>query len=257
MLSSIKTKTMFTVLSLVFLVSCGGSTPQVVKDISVKPYYEESDLRAEISTQMDLGNFMLPAVGLPVLHPKTGEEIGYVALQTLFDGKSQIMIDLNLSTLLKIQSQSARLPNGRLVPLVGTNEAIEVPLGSGNAKVYVTFGQGVVAVGAAITISSFDGIGSKVGAANLFPMFNIKGVVGAAGIFTSSDKGESGVAIIADVSSLMTDGMLADIRGDADVELDFESDLETASKKSKLQYEIFKSNRSAGKKGGQTVQLAK
>jgi hypothetical protein len=140
-----------------------------------------------------------PAVTLPILHPRGQTPIGSVELLPLLGGKNQIKISVNVSSLADIHAEQAKLPNGNAIPLIANNPTITIPLGAG-AQLYLTIGANAVALGVAVPIKQFDGIGSAVGGINLFPVFTIDKVVGAAGIFTSAQAGQNGFALIADVT---------------------------------------------------------
>lgn len=184
-------------LSLV-VVSC-GNRPQVVTGIQVQSSNQGQDVILAVKADLDLGAMSFPAVSIPIPHPKGQGPIGSVELAPVLGGKNQIKISVNVSELADIQAVLAALPNGNTIPLIASNPTIVVSLGSG-AKLYLTVGANAVALGVAIPIKSFDGIGASVGSINLFPVFTIDKVVGAAGIFTGAQSGQNGFALIADVS---------------------------------------------------------
>jgi hypothetical protein len=145
---------------------------------------------------------------------------------------------VNVSSLADIQATQATLPNGNAIPLIANNPTITIPLGAG-AKLYLTIGANAVALGVAVPIKTFDGIGSAVGAINLFPVFNIDKVVGAAGIFTGSQAGQNGFALIADVTQYvnMQDIFVPQVR------LQYASQIPSSSKEEKINSMIYDLNR--------------
>ncbi len=185
-------------LSLV-LSSC-GNRPQVVTGIQVQSSTVGQDVLLAVKADLNLGAMSFPAVTLPILHPRGQTPIGSVELLPVLGGKNQIKISVNVSALADIQAVQATLPNGNAIPLIANNPTITIPLGAG-AKLYLTIGANAVALGVAVPIKTFDGIGSSIGAINLFPVFNIDKVVGAAGIFTGSQPGQNGFALVADVTA--------------------------------------------------------
>ena len=185
-------------LSLV-VASCGKGTPKVVTGIQVQSSTIGQDVMLALKADLDLGAMSFPSVTLPILHPRGQTPIGSVELLPVLGGKNQIKISVNVSSLADIHAAQAALPNGNAIPLIANNPTITIPLGAG-AQLYLTIGANAVALGVAVPIKTFDSIGSAVGDINLFPVFTIDKVVGAAGIFTGSQAGQNGFALIADVT---------------------------------------------------------
>jgi len=179
--------------------ACGNGRPQVVTGIQVQSSTVNQDVILAVKADLNLGAMSFPAVTLPIFHPRGQMNVGSVDLIPVLGGKNQIKISVNVSALSDIQAISATLPNGNLVPLIAQNPTMTIPLGSG-AKLYLTIGANAVALGVAVPIKQFDALGSSVGAVNLFPVFAIDKVIGAAGIFTSSQAGQNGFALVADVT---------------------------------------------------------
>lgn len=198
------------VLPLLFtLVSCGSQKP-MVSDIQVVPQYVDNDVYVSISADLSLGNVTLPQVGFPIYMPKTFEEIGNLTMLTTVNGGNKLNIEINLSSIIYLEAREARLPNGSILPLIGTNKTIEIPI-QDKLILYVTFGDGVAAVGVAIPFSTLDGLGRSVGTTSLFPVFNIKNVFGAAGLYTSKEAGKNGFGLFADISNVMEPVMFLDL----------------------------------------------
>lgn len=188
-----------TLVMLSSVVASCGKRPQVVTGIQVQSSTVGQDVMLALSADLDLGAMTFSAVTLPILHPRGQTPIGAVELLPVLGGKNQIRISVNVSSLADIRANQALLPNGNAIPLIANNPTISVPLGAG-AQLYLTIGANSVALGVAIPIKSFDGIGSAVGAINLFPVFAIDKVIGAAGLFTGSQSGQNGFALITDVT---------------------------------------------------------
>lgn len=184
---------------LTLIMSSCGKRPQVVTGIQVQSSTVGQDVMLALKADLDLGAMSFPAVTLPIIHPRGQTNLGAVELLPVLGGKNQIKVSVNVSALADIRAAIATLPNGNAVPLIAQNPTVTIPLGAG-AKLYLTIGANAVALGVAVPIKSFDGIGASVGAINLFPVFTIDKVVGAAGIFTGSQAGQNGFALIADVT---------------------------------------------------------
>ena len=171
--------------------ACGKGKPQVVTGIQVQSSTVDQDVYLALKADLNLGAMSFPAVTLPIIHPRGQIQLGSVDLLPVLGGKNQIKISVNVSALADIQASQAFLPNGNAVPLIANNPTITIPLGAG-AQLYLTIGANAVALGVAVPIKQFDSIGSAVGAINLFPVFAIDKVVGAAGIFTGKQAGQNG-----------------------------------------------------------------
>jgi hypothetical protein len=194
-------RTLSSLLALVMLTlfaSC-GKNPEVLTGVQVQTNHIENDLWLSFQADLNLGNMTFPAVTLPVVHPKTQAQIGQVELAPVLGGKNQIKLGVNISELSDIRSQIGRLPNGNTIPLIANNPTIVVNLGAG-AQLYITLAENVTAIGVAVPIRQFDTIGASVGGLNVFPVINIDRVIASAGLFTSRNAGQNGIAIVADVS---------------------------------------------------------
>lgn len=221
-------------------VAC-GKRPQVVTGIQVQSSVVDQDVMVALKADLNLGAMSFPSVTLPILHPKGQTPIGSVELLPVLGGKNQIKISVNVSSLADIQASQALLPNGNSIPLIASNPTIVIPLGKG-AELYLTIGANAVALGAAIPIKTFDGIGSKLGAINLFPTFMIDQVVGAAGIFTGSSAGENGFALVADVTQYVNMQNIFVPQMAAKTSLDYSSQIPVQSKEQRLNSMILELN---------------
>ncbi len=204
-----------TLASTLLFTACGKQQHQLVKDVNLAAYTEEGEIYTEIVTTMDFGNMTLPSLELPVKHPKTSEQLGTVAMYARFDGLNEIKLDVNLSRAFAIQGQNnATLPNGTAIPVGGLGDTpiVALPIGDTQAKVYLALDSGVAVAGFAISIKEFAGIGNSVGTINFFPAFNIGDVRGTAGIYTSGNDDQNGLAFFVDLSSVVNpDDMLGDL----------------------------------------------
>lgn len=242
------------------LVSCGDK-PQV-KDIQVKTEYVDNDLYVSIGANLSIGNLMLPQTTLPIYMPKTWQEIGTVSMTSAIAGANYMEIDVNLSAITHLQASQVSLPNGSILPLIANNKVIVIPVGKG-AELYLTLGDGVAAIGAAVPFKTFDAMGAKVGTTSLFPAFNINGILGAAGIYTSKEAGKNGFGLFADLSNVLDPIDFVDIgqtpqvpqassmlkaarvapRRVAPVQLDYSSIKPSSRREKRLNKELYKLNR--------------
>lgn len=200
-------KTAYTVRALlltslmVVFVSCGGQRPETLKDIKVSTETVDGDIYLNLNADLDFGNIVFPSFSIPVIDPKTNDEVGTVALLPVAGGLTQLSIDANISVLADINPESVSLPNGGLVPFIANNPAVKIDLGNG-AQLYLTASQDVYAIGVALPISGLDSIGSGVGMPiNFFPVFTIDEAISTVGLFTSPNAGENGLAFVSDVSA--------------------------------------------------------
>lgn len=247
-----------TLVMLTLVVSACGKRPQVVTGIQVQSSVVNEDVMLALKADLDLGSMTFPAVTLPILHPRGQTQLGSVELLPVLGGKNQIKISVNVSSLADIRASQASLPNGNAVPLIANNPTITVNLGKG-ARLYLTIGANAVALGVAVPIATFDGIGNAVGAVNLFPVFTIDKVVGAAGLFTGA-AGQNGIALIADVTQYVNmqdifvpqqaaDMMiLADAQEEqALVKLNYASQIPAKAKEDQINSMIYELNRRKAK----------
>lgn len=200
-------------LTLVLVVaSCGKQSNQFMRDINVQSYYQDSDIYLAVDAQMDFGAMSLPAVNLPVNHPRTGENLGALELGVLAGGKNFIKLSFNLSAVTSLQASMAQLPNGASLPLIYANQVVEIPIGgSAGIKLYLSFVDGAQAIGIAVPIKPFDVVGQSVGTTSLFPIFNIQNIVGSAGLFTSKNAGQNGFGVFVDLTNVLSDIIKRDL----------------------------------------------
>lgn len=188
-----------------FAVSCGMSSSSVLTGVSVGTSTVNNEVMVSVTADINLGAMSLPAVSLPIPDPHGQGPIGSVELVPGLNGKNQIKVNVEIAALVNVQPTNALLPNGNSIPLIASNGTVAISLGGG-AKIYLTLSQTVTAIGVAIPISSFDSIGASLPGVNFFPVLNINNVVATAGLFTGSQAGQNGIAIVADVSKIVNLG---------------------------------------------------
>ena len=196
-----------TIVMLMFVVSCGGSGSNVLNGIQVSTSQVGNDTMMSFSANINLGAMSFASISLPILHPRGQTPIGSLELTSGLAGQSQIKINVNMSAVADINVSQAVLPNGNMIPLIANNPTIAIKIGGG-ARVYLTLGQGVTAIGVAVPISAFDSIGQSLPGLNFFPIVQQGDVVATAGVFTGLQPGQNGIAVVADVSKLVNFGSM-------------------------------------------------
>jgi hypothetical protein len=181
------------------LVSCGkNSGENFVKNIKVNTIVENQQVKLQISTEIDFGNVILPSLSYPV-YSRSNRLIGSVMLVPKTGSLTELVIELNTSDVGDLNLGQVVLPNGNLVPLIGTNPALAIDLGS-KGKLYLARSGDKFAFGVALTLSGLDSLGRSLNGLSFFPMFNVNNNVGAAGLFLSTEAGKSGLGFFVDLS---------------------------------------------------------
>lgn len=191
-----------------FAVSCGGSSPSnVLSGVKVATETRNDDVWISFAADLQLGAMSFAAISVPVIHPRGNMPVGQLDLTPGLNGMSTIKISVDVSSLSDVQTASATLPNGNMIPLIANNQVIAVNIGNG-ARVYLALSDKVTAIGVAIPISAFDQLGQTLPGLNFFPIVNVDKVIGTAGIFTGAKPGQNGIAVVADVSKIVNVGSL-------------------------------------------------
>ena len=186
----------------VSLTSCGKNSSPIVSEIGVDTIVDGGDQLVSADFKLAIGNAELPFLDLPL--PKN---YGALRLYRL-NGENRVTVDANLTEILKVPAGQATLPNGNPVP-VDTMGAgvITIDIEGVSAKVYVAQTNGVTLIGFAIAIKQLDGLGSSIGNAGLFPNFNIGKVNLTAGVFTSDEQKQTGIAAFANLAGLWSNSV--------------------------------------------------
>jgi hypothetical protein len=235
------------VLSL-FAISCGSGGPSnVLSGVKVETKTINGDVWISFASDLNLGAMSFASISVPVLHPRGQTQVGQLELISGLAGQNQLKISVNVSELADVQTSTAALPNGNMIPLIANNQVIAVKI-RGGASVYLALSEKVTAIGVAIPISAFDNIGRTLPGLNFFPVVNSGDVIGTAGIFTGMNAGQNGIAVVADISKVVNMGTLfkssASLAIQAEeardsLKLDYRSQSGSASQKSKLDAMIF------------------
>jgi len=168
---------------------------------------ENGDLFGNLNVLLSTGGVLLPSFDLPILNPRNpGAVYGTISMRDALSAGTQLGISVNLSEISGLEgADGSLLPNGRAIPvfLAPGVQPISVAV-SGRSRVYFAISEGTAVIGTAIVIPEFDKIASYVGAVDLFfPFQGENGVRGAAGLFSSPQSGQSGIAVFVDASSVL------------------------------------------------------
>ena len=168
---------------------------------------ENGDLFGNLNVLLSTGGVLLPSFDLPILNPKNpGAIYGTISMRDALSAGTQLGISVNLSEISGLEgADGSLLPNGRAIPVfLGAGVRPLSVAVSGRSRVYFAFSEGTAVIGTAIVIPEFDKIASYVGAVDLFfPFQGENGVRGAAGLFSSPQSGQSGIAVFVDASSVL------------------------------------------------------
>ncbi|MDA8793475.1 hypothetical protein N9N67_09520 [Bacteriovoracaceae bacterium] len=235
-------KILLIIFSSFLLVSCGNRM-KYVTDVKVTPDFDQGDVWINSSAKLNIGNITLPNLTLPILVPGLNRNVGEVEIVSNSD-HDLLKINVNLSEIINLNTSESTLPNGKSLPLIGENEVIQLNLGrKKNAYLYLTMNDNQLVLGTAIAIGGMDFLGNTVGTAALFPAFNIKNVIGAAGIFTSKDKGESGLGIFFDLSDIVPSVIFEQKHTQALQVIEYKEVMPSSSKEQKLNRAIYRMHR--------------
>jgi hypothetical protein len=223
----------------VFLLTSCGKRPPLVSGLQVNSSLIDDDVIVNVQANLNLGNIRLPSVTLPVLHPQTFERIGQISMTNMSAAQNFMVIELNASAISGLQTSVIRLPNGGLAPLIGNNRAIEIPI-QNKAKIYLSIGEGKLALGVTVAFSTLDVVGQKVGTTNFFPVFNLNQVYGAAGIYTSQSAGKNGFGLFADLSQVLPTQLVSKVDQGDQLILNYRENLPAAATEEKINKEIYK-----------------
>ena len=208
--------TLITLLSTLIFTSCGKSPEsEIVKDVQINSSLEDGDVYLSISSVFKIGAVSMTSIQLPIVDPKDPSiKYGEVSFRpTIESGYNEIGIKFNLSASSEVTAGYGTLPNGDDLPIggFGPTDIIELAIGKINSKLYLSFGKDNTLLGFAVVIKEFDVVGQSIPGANIFLGFDIKGVQGMAGIFSSEQEMQSGLGFFLDLSSVISNDIINDI----------------------------------------------
>ncbi len=238
-MSVFRTSFWMVIFSLIF-VSCGKNNQKIVTDLDVQERIDQDKVFIDVQATLDLGNTTLLPGKFPVRIPKKGL-IGEVEL-----GLDFVKVSILLSELVKLQIEDAILPNGMQLPLINTNKVVVIPLDK-NQKSYLYFSLvgGAKAVGITLAIKELDKLGAELKSpSGLLPALRLGQFTVHAGIYTSPNAGENGLAIFADLNPifkiLATQGAWFETTGGSNFELNYEPTKISSRKERAINNYVYK-----------------
>jgi hypothetical protein len=199
----------FLVATALFLQGCGsggGVGNDLVRSLNVVTSPSGNDILVSVSTELNAGNLVFPAITLPIVDPKNpARPYGTLTMQRTLDGKNMLTVQVNVTRIAGDRNLVAPplLPNGTNIPVAGVKDVVALQAGS-SSRVYVSLNDTTKMLGVAVAIKEFDSIAKYVPGANLFfdiPQTN--GIRGLAGIFTGTTSGTSGFGIFLDATDAL------------------------------------------------------
>jgi hypothetical protein len=198
------------------LSACGSSSnvSSIVSNIQLSSYEQNGDLYAQVETQLSTQDFLITDLSLPIVDPNNPSiEYGSISLNnsicmpntTCSGGGGELVIVVNLTEAAGLQSVSDLLPNGTAIPISGltASDVLAFDVGGTGGKVYLDLTQGQEVVGVALPFSELNGVGAYVPGVDIFSPFTVNDVSGVVGIFAGAGSDQTGIALFADLSSVM------------------------------------------------------
>jgi len=169
---------------------------------------ENGEIYGDLKVRLNTGNVLLPAFDIPILNTSVpGAIYGAVSMRDALPSGTQLGIRVNLSQISGLDgADGSLLPNGRAIPVVMAGGARPIAVSiQDQTRIYLGFQKDAALFGAAVVIREFDKIAQSVGAIDVFfPFQGENGIRGAAGLFSSAQSGQSGLAVFVDVASVLS-----------------------------------------------------
>jgi hypothetical protein len=172
------------------------------------------DNYVELAVTLKTNSMQLPEIVMPVTSARTKMNLANLTIRPVANqpGLSQLLLAVNVTGAAGLEGATPTLPNGTVIPVSGVDmtQLVALPLDqyNKNGRIYLAVDteNNTAIMGAALTWQTLDAFGQSVGPLNFFPSFEIThGVKGIAGVFGSRTPGQSGVAVFADISQLLSD----------------------------------------------------
>lgn len=188
----------------------GDGEESILKGIDVQTSTINGDTYIGLDAIVKIGELKLPKLEIPIHQPETNADIGTLTLESLQDGTNRVAININYSAVQHSDPKlGSLLPNGRELPgavQVGQNTLIGISILE-NSRIYV--GGDLtkeIILGAAIGIPALDSSVNQLPIPlNIFMGLPFSAdVYGVGGMYTSTEKGKSGVAIFAKKTLTLT-----------------------------------------------------
>ena len=184
------------------LLSACGNVPQTfLNSLTINTSTQNNDTYVNLSATVSLGSTTLASLSIPIQDPKSGVVLGQVSLSTNASQQEQITLSVNETALVHGDSSlGSTMPNGQPLPLAlgaATGSVLGIPILQ-KSRIYIGGDlKSKIIVGVAFAIQALDGVTSGMGIpANVFfsNQFGTQ-VFGLAGLFTSPNVGENGIAV--------------------------------------------------------------
>ncbi len=194
-------KSVFYSLFLIYLSACNLNQNLTIRGVDLHTHEENHSSYVDLETIISMGNLKLPN-SVTAIKNTEQEKLGEVTIQHLEDGTSRIAISVNFDEAIKSENSLGKtLPNGREIPTSLENESALTGIQIfENSRLYIggSLKENLYA-GISLNIPALDHIfASLSNPLNLlmnFPFSNE--VFGIAGIYSSSQNGQNGLAIFA------------------------------------------------------------
>ncbi|MFN7685905.1 MAG: hypothetical protein ACK5QT_10910 [Oligoflexia bacterium] len=165
---------------------------------------ENGQLIGDLKLMLNTSGVQLPSFVVPIADPKEpGRFYGAISMRDALGIGTELGVRIHLDEIpgLNGSVDSSQLPNGKPIPVALPTgvTAVAIPIQE-RSRAYVAFGERTALVGTAVVIREFDRLASAIGGTDLFfPFTGDHGIRGVAGLFSSSESGQSGLAVFVDV----------------------------------------------------------
>lgn len=205
MISTMTKKMILSGVAVLSLAAC--SQEGLIKGAELSTKVTQGDVYVSLKTHVDSNNLQIMSVQLPIYNPENHTEmLGMLTVSSMVPGITDIDLTLNFSRVTNIPALQAEkgLPNGTLFPVMGVNasEWYSIPLSDSRvSKLYLNLDLQAPKVVLGYALGT-DSLSAGI-VANLFTGFNAQGVTGYGGVYSGLLPGQSGVAVFADVTSVL------------------------------------------------------
>jgi hypothetical protein len=191
-------------LSLLSLSACNLNQNIAIRGLDLSSTDSSGATYVNLEAIVSLGSLKLPNTNSPI--HSVNQDIGNVSIENLADGTSRVAVTVNYDEAMKADPTLGKtLPNSRDIPALLANDTslIGIPILQ-NSRVYVGGNpRGKLYAGIALNVPAFDHILSQIPLPlNLFLPFPFSNeIFGVAGIYSSKQVGQNGLAIFAKYSA--------------------------------------------------------
>ncbi len=202
-------------LSLVMVLATSCGEKSIVEGVLLETVDHDGYVYADLSVDLNLGNVMLPSITIPVVNPYDPSHVyGEISVVGGFNGVNEVGIGVNLTELLNVQGGIASLPDGSPLPINGleATQVVQIPIFNGQHRIYLASGSGVAMMGFALTFKELDPMGSAIQGVDIIIPFTIGKFRGAAGFFTSTSSGKTGICVFIDIGEIVFPTELLEIK---------------------------------------------